>query len=142
VPLASDFVSAEIHPVSDTIPLLEFPSLDDNDETQTESDVDSDNGLVDTGIGKDSTFYERMDGHIQTLHNFCDGLEYQLQFSDTRMLAQLERDGASFFRLAEACLSRERQLNLTRGEGPTTWERTTTSAMYYRMRPSRGDANS
>ncbi|KAJ7895665.1 hypothetical protein B0H14DRAFT_2233161, partial [Mycena olivaceomarginata] len=68
--------------------------------------------------------------------NFCDGLEYQHQFQDTRrMIDALERDGASFFRLAHNYLSRERHQNSTRGVGPMTWERSTANAMFYCSRP-------
>jgi hypothetical protein len=138
VPLTSDSVSSGLHPVPDTTPLLDHPFEHDGDGDE-DSKLESENGLVDTGIGTESTFHERMNGLIHTTCDFCSGLEYQLQFGDRRMLATLERDGASFFHLAEACLSHERRLNSTRGVGPTMWEKTTTSAMYYQTRPPRGD---
>ena len=74
------------------------------------------------------------------LRDFVDGLEYQLQFDDQRMFTMVEREGAGFFRLARSCLSRERRMN-TRGSTPTTWERETTSAMFYRARPPRSERN-
>jgi hypothetical protein len=53
------------------------------------------------------TFQERMLTHVKNIHDFCDGLEYQIQFNDYRMLTILECNGSSFLRLADSCLSRE-----------------------------------
>ena len=75
----------------------------------------------------------------ELLRNFADGLEYQMRFGDTRMLDRLEREGATFFRFVESCLSRERRMNSTRGSSPTTWEKATSSAMFYRTRPPVAD---
>ncbi|KAG1731582.1 hypothetical protein EDB19DRAFT_1737598 [Suillus lakei] len=57
------------------------------------------------------TFQERMLTHVKNIRDFCDGLEYQIQFNDYRMLTVLERNGSSFLRLADNCLSRERREN-------------------------------
>ncbi|KAJ7444262.1 hypothetical protein B0H11DRAFT_1695726, partial [Mycena galericulata] len=73
------------------------------------------------------------------LRDFSDGIEYQRQFRDSRMLDVLEREGASFLRLAENCLSRERRVNSTRSAAPSTWERSTLNAMFYRTRPVLSD---
>ncbi|KAJ6586198.1 hypothetical protein B0H19DRAFT_925748, partial [Mycena capillaripes] len=73
------------------------------------------------------------------IRDFADGLEYQRQFQDSRMLDTLEREGASFLRLADNCLSRERRVNSTRSTAPSTWERSTSNAMFYRTRPVLSD---
>ncbi|KAJ7082846.1 hypothetical protein B0H15DRAFT_851692 [Mycena belliarum] len=49
----------------------------------------------------------RMRAHIARIRDFCDGLEYQLQYSDPRMLEALERDAAPFLALRDACLREE-----------------------------------
>jgi hypothetical protein len=77
--------------------------------------------------------------NIKTIRDFCDGLDYQIQFDDRRMLETLERDGAAFLRLAKTCLGRERRMNMTRGSSPTTWEQGGGSAMWYRTRPRHKD---
>ena len=105
-----------------------------------ESDDENNREIVDTDNGSTRlTLAEQFRNHIDLLRDFCDGLEYQVQFSDPRMLEVMERDGSSMFRLARNCLSRERRLNSTRGSSPTTWERGTTNAMYYRARPRASD---
>ncbi|KAG1719720.1 hypothetical protein EDB19DRAFT_1782086 [Suillus lakei] len=60
------------------------------------------------------TFQERMLTHVKNIRDFCDGLEYQIQSNDYRMLTVLERNGSSFLRLADNCLSRERRENSSR----------------------------
>ena len=80
-----------------------------------------------TTAGGEGTFRERFAENIKTLREFCDGLEYQIQFEDRRMLEAIERDGSSMCRLAQSCLSRERCMDLTRGQSPTMWERETTT---------------
>ena len=52
-------------------------------------------------------FERRMRTHIARIRDFCDGLEYQVQFGDTKMLEALERDAAPFLRLRDACLGEE-----------------------------------
>ena len=60
-------------------------------------------------------YHDRMRAHIKNLREFCDGLEYQLQFNDYRMLDVLEREGGSFLNLVEDCLRKEgRLLNVER----------------------------
>jgi len=54
-------------------------------------------------------YHDRMRAHIKNLREFCDGLEYQLQFNDYRMLDVLEREGGSFLNLVEDCLRKEGQ---------------------------------
>ncbi|EGO02074.1 hypothetical protein SERLA73DRAFT_120715 [Serpula lacrymans var. lacrymans S7.3] len=51
----------------------------------------------------------------------------------------LEREGVSLFRLASHCLEGEHRFNLMRGTLLTTWEKTTTSVMYYRTCPPHTD---
>jgi hypothetical protein len=108
-----------------------------------DSNVESedDDGLIDTegrisNLDK-ATIEEKMKDYIRTIRDFCDGLEYQVKFRDTRFLGTLERDGAGFIKFARNCLSREKRYNSSREASPTTWERSTSNAMFYRSRPSR-----
>ncbi|KAJ7666309.1 hypothetical protein B0H17DRAFT_1090110 [Mycena rosella] len=55
----------------------------------------------------DLDFERRMRTHIARIRDFCDGLEYQVQFHDQHMLAALERDAAPFFALLDNCLRAE-----------------------------------
>ncbi|TFK27837.1 hypothetical protein FA15DRAFT_585584 [Coprinopsis marcescibilis] len=55
-------------------------------------------------------YQQRMRCHIANIRDFCDGLEYQLQFNDTRMLQVVEREGRSFLKLVEECLRKEGRL--------------------------------
>ncbi len=55
-------------------------------------------------------YHSRMHAHIQNLREFCDGLEYQLQFHDFRMLDVLEREGGPFLALVADCLRKEGRL--------------------------------
>jgi hypothetical protein len=55
-------------------------------------------------------YHQRMRALITNIREFCDGLDYQLQFSDTRMLEVVEREGASFLKLVEDCLRKEDRL--------------------------------
>ncbi|KAJ7719879.1 hypothetical protein DFH07DRAFT_761009 [Mycena maculata] len=129
------------------IPLLPptGPTLDSDakGDDGVGSDDDGD-GLVDTGNSVElnpgrETFHERLTAYIQTMRDFCDGLEYQRKFQDSRFLNTLERQGAGFFRLAENCLSREHRTNSTRSAAPTTWEQSTANVMFYRSRPVPSD---
>ena len=102
--------------------------------------IDDDDGLIDTEGGGERTeknaVKEKMEDYIRIIRNFCDGLEYQLKFQDPRFLTTLEKDGAGFITLAQNCLSRERRQNSSRAVSPSTWERSTANAMFYRARPS------
>lgn len=105
-----------------------------------EGDSDGDDQLVDTWEGQDGKkklYEEVMQGKIQLLRDFCDGLEYQIQFRDPNFLETLERDGSKLFNLARNCLSREKRANSSREASPTTWERSTANTMFYRSRPLR-----
>ena len=118
----------------------EFEGYDDDD-----NDDDDDVDVVDmqSGMFRDgATFRERFLRKIDGYRDFLDGLEYQLQFEDERMLETVEREGAGFWRLAQNCLSRERRMNTSRGSSPVTWERETSNAMFYRTRPRRRDRDS
>jgi hypothetical protein len=114
------------------------PSGEASDEDDTENIVDMEATPWECDGG---TYRERLVDNIKTIRDFCGGLEYQLQFEDRRMLETLEREGASFLRMAKACLSRERRSNTTRGTSPTTWDPATSSAMFYRTRPCRKDVD-
>ncbi|KAF8528381.1 hypothetical protein BU17DRAFT_38106 [Hysterangium stoloniferum] len=77
-----------------------------------------------------------MNNHINTILQFVEGLHYQVQFWDERMLQAVERKGASFFRFARACISKERKK--TAG---TMWDKSVDSTMFYCMRCSLSDRN-
>jgi len=132
-------------------PSPEGPSLAEQgnrNEFEGYDDNDNDNGdIVDmqslAGTFRDhATFRERFLRKINGYRDFLDGLEYQLQFEDERMLETVEREGTGFWRLAQNCLSRERRMNTSRGSSPVTWERETSNAMFYRTRPPRCDMDS
>ena len=110
----------------------------DLDDLGMESD---NNELVDTweerGGDARKTYEDDMRGNIGLLREFCDGLEYQIQFQDPRFLRTLEKEGNRFFRLARNCLSREKRLTSNRSASPATWERSTANALFYRSRPPR-----
>jgi len=95
------------------------PSSDDEQGGNQDKDRDEEEEteLVNLGESKDSsgkkTCREEMASHICTLQDFCDGIKYQIQFQDQHFLKMLEREGSRFFRLAQNCLSQERQLNLS-----------------------------
>ena len=142
VPLVPLDTDAEVPVVTDVRRVVE--SAEDRDESSGEEsngeELDSD--IIDTvssAIVGGMTFGEHMEERVELLRNFADGLEYQMRFGDTRMLDRLEREGATFFRFVESCLSRERRMNSTRGSSPTTWEKATSSAMFYRTRPPVAD---
>ncbi|KAJ6586656.1 hypothetical protein B0H10DRAFT_1832240 [Mycena sp. CBHHK59/15] len=100
-------------------------------------DDEDDDFVVDTQLGDDRrTFGEAMDDDIELILEFAKGLKFQRQFRDQRMLQALEKEGASFLRLARACLEKERRLTSTRGNAPSTWDRSTSAAMFYRARPA------
>ena len=112
--------------------------LDDDDIERGpgDSDEDEDENFIDVGREDGQTFGETMEEWIHTIREFADGLDYQLQFRDGRMLQALEREGAGFKRLMTACLTKERQMKNTKGNHPLTWEQETSSAMFYRARPT------
>jgi hypothetical protein len=93
---------------------------------------DDDDQLVDTWEGQDGErkpYKEVMRGNMQLLRDFCDGLEYQIQFQDRQFLETLEMRGAKLFKMARDCLSREKRLNSSQEASPTTWEHSTTNAL-------------
>lgn len=59
----------------------------------------------------------RMHQHIRNIRDFCDGLEYQLQFGDQRILGALETQGEAFLDLVHDCLRREGRLIGGENEG-------------------------
>jgi hypothetical protein len=82
-----------------------------------------------------ATFEANYTQDLQLIRDFAAGLEYQLQFRDSRWLEALQREGASFLRLARTCMLKETR----RGETATTWDRELASAMFYRPRPRLSD---
>ncbi|KAE9401275.1 hypothetical protein BT96DRAFT_1018237 [Gymnopus androsaceus JB14] len=73
------------------------------------------------------TFQRTMRTHIGNIRDFCDGLEYQLQFNDFRMLQELEEKGKDFLVLVRGCLEREGRL-VREGEEDQGAEEIETSA--------------
>ncbi|KAF7799214.1 hypothetical protein EIP86_010446 [Pleurotus ostreatoroseus] len=104
---------------------------------------DSDDDIIDTEppefVQEGETYLERMTKIIGTFRDFSDGLEYQLQFNDRRILDVVEREAAGALRLARTCLAKEKQAQSTRGAAPRTWDSASSSAMYYRARPARAE---
>lgn len=109
---------------------------DDGAQWNEGSDEEFDEELVDTQWGEKGgeTFEEVMNNHISTILQFAEGLRYQVQFRDERILQALEREGASFLRFARACMSKEGKRTVGR-----TWDKSLGSAMFYRTRPSISD---
>jgi len=50
--------------------------------------------------GEGDTFEEAMNANVDLIAEFAQGLRYQVQFRDQRMLNALERERAGFLRLA------------------------------------------
>ncbi|KAI6009544.1 hypothetical protein F5J12DRAFT_905073 [Pisolithus orientalis] len=72
---------------------------------------------------------------ITTLQDFTDGLEYQIQFGNHRMLNTIEHEGASFIQLMKNCLDHEQRENSSCARSPTTWEQTTANVLFYHSCP-------
>lgn len=111
-------------------------TTDDEDELEgNESDEeDRDDGrLVDMQMQPEEglTFEEAMNAEIDVILDFASGLRHQIQYRDQRMLNSLQREGASFLRFARACIEKERKMNSHRGGTPPTWDKSTSSAMFY-----------
>jgi hypothetical protein len=108
--------------------------------TDDEDDEDREN-LVNIQVHKPlkETFEQRMRSIIGDTREFLNGLEYQIQFRDTRMLEVIEREGARFLRLVDDCLAIEKRENINRGERTRTWDAARANAMYYRSRPRRSE---
>lgn len=98
---------------------------DDNDD-----DNDEDEGYVETHQEGGHMFEEAMEGDIKLILDFAKGLRHQIQFRDQRMLNTFQREGASFLRLAKACIGEEKRMNSTRA-----------ATMFYRTRPTMADEN-
>jgi hypothetical protein len=124
------------------------PNVDPGDDDDGESDLgnESENELEEDDTSEERlggmTFEEAINDDIEVINEFLAGLRYQVQFRDQRMLNALEREGAGFLRFARACLLKEKRLRSKRGgEQPSTWEKSTITAMYYRARPAPADMN-
>ncbi|KAH8996443.1 hypothetical protein EDB86DRAFT_2803978 [Lactarius hatsudake] len=129
-PLPSEEGSEPGHPVAG--------GSDGDDKADSDNDDDA---LIDMENGREfegETYKEEMEKHIHLIRDFCDGLKFQIKFRDPRFLRTLEREGAGFLRLAQNCLSRERRMNSSRAASLSTWERTTTNALFYRPRSRHG----
>lgn len=140
-------VHPSLRPLSDDESACEASSDDINltrADTAADASLDSedkdDDDLVDTQPDDQRTFVEAIDENIDLILEFPQGLKFQRQFHNQRMLQTLEREGASFLRLARACLGKEKRLTSTQGKAPSTWDKSTGTAMFYRARPAGSDA--
>jgi hypothetical protein len=113
--------------------------IEEEDEGGDEEDEeDEDNG---THQHDGRMFEEALMGDIELILDFAAGLKHQVQFHDQRLLSALEREGAGFLRFAKACMEKERRMNSMRTPTVSTWEKSTSSAMFYRTRPTAADEN-
>ncbi|KAF8232927.1 hypothetical protein L208DRAFT_1360691 [Tricholoma matsutake] len=129
--------------IAKTAPGADGGEREDGDDDVDNSDDDDDDDVQDfqEALREGLTFEEAMSENIKTIGDFLEGLKYQVQFRDHRMLQVLEREGGSLLRLAKTCLGKERQMRTTRGSSPTTWQPETSTAMFYRSRPTGSDEN-
>ncbi|KAF8984585.1 hypothetical protein BDQ17DRAFT_1260724, partial [Cyathus striatus] len=112
------------------VPAVFFLEVKHNTNVYIDSDDDEDE-LIDTGhSGNQKTFAETMREYAQRMRDFADGLEYQIQFNDDRMLQTCEQEGVSMLRLIEACLGKEKRLRARGGEQLSTWDRSMSTAMF------------
>jgi hypothetical protein len=109
--------------------------VDDDENEGGSADEDDDEEDVETYQHDGRTFEESLMDEIKLIEEFTTGLKHQTQFRDGRLLNALQREGAGFLRFAKACMDKERRMNSTRGSTVSTWEKTTSSAMFYRTRP-------
>ncbi|KAJ7222179.1 hypothetical protein GGX14DRAFT_352938 [Mycena pura] len=133
---AGDGTSEDMAVEHDTLPGSDDAPPGSDDAPPGSDDEDDD--LVDTRPDEDDrpTFLEAIDENIDVIMEFARGLKFQRQFRDQRMLDTVEKEGASFLRLARACLRKEKRMQSTRGDVPSTWDKSAGSAMYYRARPA------
>ncbi|KAF7290614.1 SWIM-type domain-containing protein [Mycena indigotica] len=113
---------------------LDVPEDEDEDDDQEPS------VYIETAADREfdasaATFEAEFDREIQRMEEFLAGLKYQKQFRDRRMLDTLQKKGSGFFRLAQACLVKERKAQSTSGQAAQTWDPQLADAMYYRPRP-------
>jgi hypothetical protein len=114
---------------------------DEDDMEGMDSDDEDNDGGNGTHQHDGSTFEEAMITNIDLILDMAAGLKHQLQFRDQRLLNALQREGAGFLRFARACMEKERRVNSTRCPPVLTWERSTSSAMFYRPRPTNAEQN-
>ena len=95
-PNAGTHTSMSAMPDNSDLNQKEDPDSENNAEDSEDEIIDTEEGLIG---GK--TFGEQMTEHIDMLRDFANGLEYQVQFNDHRILDRLEREGGSFLRFAE-----------------------------------------
>ncbi|KAG6855320.1 hypothetical protein H0H87_005043, partial [Tephrocybe sp. NHM501043] len=86
---------------------------DNNKDREEEEEEEEEKEEEDVSINledgnKGLTFEEAMEEHINTISDFVNGLEFQMQFHDQQLLQALKREGKSFLCLAQACLLKEK----------------------------------
>ncbi|KAF7305187.1 SWIM-type domain-containing protein [Mycena kentingensis (nom. inval.)] len=86
-----------------------------------------------------AAFDKGLDARIDQLEHAIAMMRHQKQFKDPRLLAALNRNGASLFRFLEACEKKEQRATNNRGAPVRTWENG--DAMFYRPRPRVADRN-
>ena len=80
---------------------------DSSSQIQADGDNDDEEGENMILGENNGTFCECPSDHIKTLWDFCNSLEYKIQFEDQWILATVEWEGVGLFWLANNCLSRE-----------------------------------
>ena len=123
-----DTVSTDEQVVGSKMDMNESDCNPSNGEESDSDVIDMEGADIVGGL----TFGKHIEAQVAMLRDFADGLEYQLQFGDSHMLDCLKLEGTGFFQMARSCLSCEHHLNSTRGASPMTWEKATSSVMFYR----------
>jgi hypothetical protein len=75
-----------------------------------EGSGDDEGNFVKTNECDGLTFEGATGSKIEMIAKFAKGLQYQIQFRDLTMLDVLQLEGASFLRLARACLRKEKRM--------------------------------
>ena len=103
-----------------------------DDENEGGSTNEEDEEEVGTYQHDGRTFEEEFMDEIKLIEEFTVSLRHQTQFQDGRLLNALQWEGAGFLQFAKACMDKDKRMNSTRGSTMSTWERSTSAAMFYR----------
>ena len=106
--------------------------MDDENEGGSANEKDEEEEEEGTYQHDGHTFEEEFMDEIKLIEEFTVSLRHQTQFQDGRLLNALQWEGAGFLRFAKACMDKEKRMNSTRGSTMSTWERSTSAAMFYR----------
>ena len=135
----------EYHNNSAAVATWPVEGRDEDPDVGAEGDDENEGGSTD-GEDKEEevgtyqhdgrTFEEVLMDEIKLIEEFTAGLKHQAQFQDGRLLNALQQESAGFLQFVEACMDKERRMNSMRSPTPSTWEKSTSSAMFYRARPT------